>query len=194
MVNMEDRQWVKMRSTAQAVRGGTTCVALIFLLDYPGCVCWLVGVLASGRRRGEEWVACKAELAWDARGALPHIVSSPRCPLFYSSFGSTLRGCQPVFHGPAAWAVSARWVLCLIQKRAQRFGTKTQRGFSHPLQSHAKLGTAFPPAVKNVCGYSEVTELVDVSPASSPHSDRLHSNALGIWELRNLQLLFGLEW
>lgn len=105
-------------------------------------------------------------------------------PPFYSSFGSTLRGCQPVFHGPTAWAVSARWVLCLIQERAQRFGTKTQRGSTHPLLSHAKLGTAFPPAVKNVWVYTDVSELADVSPASSPCSDRLHSNTSGSenWE------------
>lgn len=53
-VNVEERQWVKMRGAAEAVGGGTTCIALIFFLDYLGCVCWLVRALAGGRRRGEE--------------------------------------------------------------------------------------------------------------------------------------------
>lgn len=89
----------RRRETVGKDAAEATCVALIFLLDYPGCVCWLVGVLAGGRRRAEEWVAWKAELAWDARGALPHIISSPRCPLFTAALVPRCAAANPSFMG-----------------------------------------------------------------------------------------------
>lgn len=162
-----------MCSVAEAVRGRDHLRSPHFPSGLSG-VCVLAG---RGSDEGEksEW---RGKLSWrEMPGGFCHISYPHHAAPFLQ---------QLWFHAARlptrlSWAdclgCLCEVVLCLIQERAQRFGTKTQRGSTHPLLSQTKLGIAFPPAVKNVCVYTDVSELADVSPVSSPLSQRLHSSA-----------------
>lgn len=171
---MEHRRWAKTCRPVgvRAVRMDHLRRAHFPPQDYPGCVLGCLGGFTGGRTGEEsEW---RGKLSWrEVPGGLCHISHPPHAAPFCSRFGSVLRGCQPAFHGPAAWVVSPRWVLFLIQSSLaelpQQPHTKPQRVCAHPLLPHAKLGTTFPPAVEDVCLYINVRKLAHVSPRPLVH-------------------------
>ncbi|KAK2858268.1 hypothetical protein Q7C36_006187 [Tachysurus vachellii] len=164
-----------MHSVAKIVRGRDHLCSPHFPSGLSG-VCVLAGRCSDAGEKSE-W---RGKLSWrEMPGGLCHISYPHHAAPFLQQLWFHAARLPTRLSWAGCLGCLCEVVLCLIQERAQRFGTKTQRGSTHPLLSHAKLGIAFPPAVNNACVYNDVSEFADVSPTFSPRSHRQHSSASG---------------